>query len=172
MRKNPIKLDRIERKRMEQFANYWTDSNSYKAKVILPKIKVILMRDDNRSIDYIIKETGLSKRTIINYTNAYLKDNRFFAVSKKKCQSILEIKNVKSIFTGEEPPMSYREAKDRIKEKFKIDISIIQVRHYLNRNGIFTARSNHKLNFYAKRKLNKSVKEKKEKIVQSKLSNH
>ena len=95
MRKNPIKLDRIERKRMEQFANYWTDSNSYKAKIILTKIKVILMRDDNKSIDYIIKETGLSKRTIINYTNAYLKDNRFFVVSKKKCQSILEIKNVK-----------------------------------------------------------------------------
>ena len=59
MRKNPIKLDRIERKRMEQFANYWTDSNSYKAKIILTKIKVILMRDDNKSIDYIIKETGL-----------------------------------------------------------------------------------------------------------------
>ena len=163
MRKNPIKLDRIERKRMEQFANYWTDSNSYKAKIILTKIKVILMRDDNKSIDYIIKETGLSKRTIINYTNAYLKDNRFFVVSKKKCQSILEIKNVKSIFTDEEPPISYREAKDRIKVRFKIDISVIQVRHYLNRNGIFTARSNHKLGFNKRRKLESNTKKYKEK---------
>lgn len=172
MRKNPIELNSKERDSLEQFLKYWKDVDSNRAKAIALKIKVILLRDDNKPIEYIMKETGLSKRTIIYYTNKYLNNNRFFVIAEKKCKSILEINNVKSIFPDDKPPLSYREAKERILKKFNINISTIQIRNYLNRNGIYTIRSNHKLNFYAKRKLNINTRIYKEKMTSKKPSSH
>lgn len=164
MRKNPIILNSKDRKSLETIYTNWKNQNGNRAKKIALKIKVILLRDDDKPIDYIIKETGLSKRTIINYTKNYLDDDRFFVRKENKCKSILETKNVKNIFPSDAPPLSYREAKERILKEFNIDISIIQVRNYLNKNKIFTSRSNHKLNYNKSRKLKSRTKKYKERI--------
>ena len=172
MRKNPIKLNSKERDSLEQFLQYWENKDGSRAKTIALKIKVILLRDDDKTIEYIIKETKLSRRTIIYYTNKYLDNNRFFVIAQNRCKSVLEINNVKSIFLGDEPPLSYREAKERVLKIFNIDISTTQIRNYLNKNGIYTVHSNHKLRFNTKRKLKNNTKLYKEKMASTKPSSH
>ena len=155
MRKNPIKLNIKEKEFLENVISHATINHLSKEKII--KIKVILMRNDNKTINDIIKETKLSKRTIINYTNRYLDNNRFFSRVYLKNESELSKQNVYKIFLNE-PPLSYREAKERIYNVFHIDRSIIQVRNYLNRKNIYTVRSNHKLSYNERRKLKTKTK--------------
>ena len=74
MSKNVIKLSAKEREYLTKVLEYKRNSETTKRKV-----KVILLRNQEKSIPFIINETNLSKRTIINYTNQYLKNPRFFA---------------------------------------------------------------------------------------------
>ena len=75
-----IKLDDKEKKQLTNMMEYQGNSLSLRNKA-----KVILMRARRASIPEVMKETKLSKRTIINYENKYLEDlkNQNINIDKK-----------------------------------------------------------------------------------------
>lgn len=134
-----------------------------KAKI---KAKIILMRSKNIDIATIINETGLSKRTIINYTNAYIdSDNikHFFFENNYNKSTLSKHRSLIINDFKKKPPLSYKEATVRIEKLTGIVRSVTQIRIFLNKNKIYTYRSRNKnLKYYQKRKLIKdsiSVKE-------------
>lgn len=79
-----------------------------------------MVRSEGKTIDYIVNNTMLSKRTIINYTNKYLENNRFFHRKNHKRSVLYTRKD--EILKGfrKKPPKSYKEAATRIKELYGI----------------------------------------------------
>ena len=148
MKRQTIKLDNNRRDLLKKIILEQTYSASNKAK---KKAKVILLKSEGKSIKEIIKETNLCKRTIINYVQEYNNMNcdvggmRFIHKNKYKSSS-LKITNVDgdNILLAEfkrKPPLSYKEAAERIKKIFNIAISESATRAYLNKHKIYTKRS-------------------------------
>ena len=131
-----IKLDDKEKKQLTNMMEYQGNSLSLRNKA-----KVILMRARRASIPEVMKETKLSKRTIINYENKYLEDKRFFIRNNYKKSDLINHKNVIIQEFRERPAKSYKEATSRIKELFGIERSITQVRVFLNKHNVYTVRS-------------------------------
>ena len=139
MSKNVIKLSAKEREYLTKVLEYKRNSETTKRKV-----KVILLRNQGKSIPFIINETNLSKRTIINYTNQYLKNPRFFTKTNyKKSELSKHQKIINEI--RERPPKTYKEATERIEKLFGITRSVTQVRKFLNKKRIFTIRTKNML---------------------------
>ena len=151
-----IRLDSKERQQLNDMMEYYDNSLSIKNKV-----NVILMRSRGTSIPDIIEETNLSKRTIINYVNQYLDDKRFF-IKNNYSKSDLEIykTEIKKEFK-KRPPKSYKEATLRIKNLFGIERSVTQVREFLTKNRIYTARTKI-MPFIQKKKMFKVLKKNKD----------
>ena len=139
MSKNVIKLSAKEREYLTKVLEYERNSETTKRKV-----KVILLRNQGKSIPFIINETNLSKRTIINYTNQYLKNPRFFAKTNYKKSELSKHQEIINEFR-ERPPKTYKEATERIEKLFGITRSVTQVRKFLNKKRIFTIRTKNML---------------------------
>lgn len=110
-----------------------------------------MLKSEGKSIKEIMKETNLCKRTIINYVQEYNNMNRdvggmrFIHKNKYKSSS-LKITNVDgdNILLAEfkrKPPLTYKEASERIKKIFNIAISESATRAYLNKHKIYTKKS-------------------------------
>ena len=105
--------------------------NSQKA---VKKIDVILLRNSHHSIEEIAKETNLKVRTVYNYIQLYKNNNFYDFVYTKYVKS--DLVQFKSIILEEfhnNPPRSYREARDRIEKLTGIKRSITQVKKFLNK---------------------------------------
>lgn len=138
-----LKLSIKERELLNRICN--SSSSSSKAKL---KAKVILLRTEGKSISKIILKTKLSKRTVINYVNQYLEapNKALFIHSKGKVKQS-ELSGYPELIDEfkEKPPLSYREATERIFKITGLKRSETQVRNFLNRKGIYTARTKQKL---------------------------
>ena len=106
------------------------------------KIDVILLRNSHHSIEEIAKETNLKVRTVYNYIQLYKNNNFYDFVYTKYVKS--DLVQFKSIILEEfhnNPPRSYREARDRIEKLTGIKRSITQVKKFLNNNHVYSART-------------------------------
>lgn len=117
-------------------------SKSSKSKAKL-KAKVILMRHQDKSITDIMKETKLSKRTIINYTNKYMECKSIglycHRVDDYRKSELYNFKNkIKEEFNVR-PPLTYKEAVARVEIITGIRRSETQIRNFLNKNDIYTS---------------------------------
>ena len=106
------------------------------------KAKTILLKVQGKSINEIIKETKLSKRTIEYYFSRY-KDNptSFLHLIKYKKSMLSSIRDDLIEEFKTYPPLSYKEAIERINDKWNIKISETQTRTMLNKYGIYTINS-------------------------------
>ena len=147
MRKSRIKLSERDKRRLESIKDETSQSSKWAKK----KSNVILLLSDGRNIRDVIKETNLSKRTIINYENGYLSKgfNYIHDRSKYKKSILNDVKvldsnnNVEklSYYFKKYPPKTYKKAQKDIEEKFNVIISESATRAYLNKNKIYTSES-------------------------------
>lgn len=149
MIKSSIKLSRKEIDYLTSVLNYSRNSQTIKRKV-----KTILLRSQGKSISFIMNETNLSKRTIINYTNQYLKNPRFFVKTNYKKSELSKHQEIINEFR-ERPPKTYKEATERIEKMFGISRSVTQVRKFLNTKRIFTKRTKNMLYIERKKLMSK-----------------
>ena len=148
MRKNILNISSKEKELLMRLIN------SSEAELKKLKVKVILLRNEGTPIKDIIKDTGLSKRTIINYTNMYKKNPRFFHQKPKRLKSILqEISTLPNIYIV------------IIINEYGIYLSITQVRNYLIRNHIYSEHTKAPIKELDKRRIKKAAKELKDKIA-------
>lgn len=127
--------------------------NNSKAKL---KAKVILLRAQRKSIAYIMNETKLCKRTIINYTNQYINSTNkmmFFYYKGNLNQS--ELSKNKELCNEfiKHPPLTYKEATQRIEHLTGIKRSQTQVRNYLNKHNIYTKNTRAKIKYGLRQKI-------------------
>ena len=147
MKRQVVKLDHTRKKLLNNVISKKNHSSSARAK---KKAKVILLKSEGKSIKDIMKETKLCKRTIISYVKQYNEPNRdggmrFIHKNEYKSSSlIITNKDGENILLDEfkkNPPISYKEASERIKKIFNITISESATRAYLNKHDIYTKRS-------------------------------
>ena len=136
MNRIKIELDNNQAKRLEEIKN---NDKKLKAR---KKATVILHKSNNKSIEEIIDETNLSKRTIINYYHNYLKYGIKFIHNKGNYVKS-SLSSVKGLFDefDENPPQTYGEASQRIKKLYGISLSESATRRYLNKMNIYTKNS-------------------------------
>ena len=143
MSKLEIKLTPRDQKRLLAILN--GDSKRLKPK---KRAKVILLKSDKKEINDISKETGLSRRTVINYTHMFLKKGMAFIQSPDKyTPSTLLKKNDLFNEFDERPPISYKEATLRIKNLYGITLSESATRRYLIKIGIYTKQKRNRFYF-------------------------
>lgn len=136
MKKKSIVLDNNDKKALE-----WIIYNS-SSRAKVKKAEVILLRNKNKTISDIINKTGLSKRTIINYQNNWIKDKlRFIYGSHYKKSNLETYCDKLKIEFNERPPLTYKEATIRIKKLTGLKRSETQVRSFLKKNKIYTKRT-------------------------------
>lgn len=147
MKRQLVKLDYSSKKQLNNVISKKNYRSSARAK---KKAKVILLKSEGKSIKEIMKETKLCKRTIISYVKQYNEPNRdggmrFIHKNEyKKSSLIITDKEGEDILLDEfkkNPPISYKEASERIKRLFNITISESATRAYLNKHDIYTKRS-------------------------------
>lgn len=113
--------------------------SKFKPKSIL-KATVILLRHNKKSLSVIAKETGLSRRSVINYLSSYKKDGNKFIIGRGNYRKSALSKETKLFEEFENnPPQSYKEATERIKNIYNIALSESAVRRHLNKIGIYTS---------------------------------
>lgn len=136
MKSKNIVLDRKDKLYLEHVRDdkYGNNRKKRKAKVILSKAK-------KKSIKEIQKETGLSKRTIISYTNDYIKYKKFFVQQYRYKRSRLYNNPDIIHYFKENIPKSYREASKIISKNFNINISPNATRLFLEKHKIYTERT-------------------------------
>lgn len=132
MKKGPIQLDSKE----EKILNLLMKNG--KRRKIKNTAKVILLRASNKNISTIRSETGLSKRTIINYTNDYIDDKRKFLINNYNKSELTKYSSTIIDEFKEKHPSSYKDATLRIEKITGIKRSITQVRKFLNDREIET----------------------------------
>ncbi len=116
------------------------------------KAKVILL-SQNKTIEQIINETKLSKRTIINYKNKW-NENPFSFLHKNNYNrsKLYNYRNeIKQEF-NKNIAQSYKEASERIKMMWNIQISSTQVRSFFNKNRLYTKNAILKSGDYLKKR--------------------
>ena len=118
-------------------------------KVVSPRAKlmakVILLKSQNKNINEIISETGLSKRTIEYCIASFFKDNKgFYGFIHKKGNKTRksELSKNKEIldYFKDNKPHTYKEATETIKAKYGIEKNISTVRRWLIKNNINTSK--------------------------------
>lgn len=146
-----LKLSAKESELLKRICN--SSSSSSKAKL---KAKVILLRTEGKNISEIILKTNLSKRTIINYVNQYIEatNKAYFIHSKGKINQS-ELSNYPELIEEfmDKPPLSYKEATERIFNITGVKRSETQVRNFLNRKGIYSERTKLKIKYTKKRNI-------------------
>lgn len=128
----PLNIDNKEINRLENIIN---KIDEYGLKVVR-SCEVIYYYYLYRDIKKIIKETGVSRKTIFNYLKKY-KQDKFFMFNKKNV-SILDTSEIKNKIENnfkKYPVKSYKEATDRIANITKINRSTTQIYYYLTNNG-------------------------------------
>lgn len=146
-----IILDDKNKRILENIIN--SSKSSSKANL---KAKVILLRAQGKSIAYIINETKLSKRTIINYTNQYINStNKLMFLHYKGNLRRSELSKNKEIYNEfvKNPPLTYKEATQRIEHLTGIKRSQTQVRNYLNKHNIYTKHTRAKIKYRLRQKI-------------------
>lgn len=144
MKRQKITLDQKRKNLLKQITSNSNYTSSVKAK---KKATVILLKAKGKSIKDIMEETKLSKRTIINYVNEYNNPNKNIGGLRfihKKNYKISVLEKIHATLLEEfklHPPISYKEASERINKLFNIIISESATRAYLNKNSIYTKRS-------------------------------
>ena len=131
-----LKLSIRERELLNRICD--SSSSSPKAKL---KAKVILLRAEGKSISEIILKTKLSKRTIINYVNKYIEStNKASFIHSKGKINQSELSRYPELVEEfrEKPPLTYKEATERVFKLVGLKRSETQVRNFLNRKGIYT----------------------------------
>lgn len=102
--------------------------------------KVILLKSDGKSMKFIKEKTGLSKRTIEYCIASYLMGTysfyQFIQKNDKTRKSELSKNNDILEYFKENNPTSYKEARETIITKFRIEKNISTVRRWLIKNGI------------------------------------
>lgn len=154
MPKVKIKLDSKELSLINRIIESSSTSVTPKAK---SKATVILMRHQGKDINSIIKQTKLSKRTVINYTNQYVNaksKGMFFHYRGERNQSELInfIDEIRNEF-DRKPPLTYKQAVDRVEMVTGIRRSETQIRNFLNKNNIYTDHTRAKLKYNVKRRI-------------------
>lgn len=137
--------------RIKTLSNVTSKKNHDSSARAKRKAKVILLRHEGKSIKDIMEETKLCKRTIISYVKEYNNPDpkiggmRFIHKNEYKISSLNifnnDGENVVLKEFRENPPSSYREASERIKNLFNITISESATRAYLNKKKIYTENS-------------------------------
>lgn len=132
-------LDELEKKRLTSIKD--DEGKKLKAR---KKATVILLKYEKKSNEEISNEVKLSKRTVINYVNDYLKNGITSITSRGNYK-----KSILSQFTNlfedfEKNPATYKDATAHIKEKYNITLSESAIRRHLNKIGIYTKNSRKK----------------------------
>jgi hypothetical protein len=157
MKKNLINLSIKEKEYVENLINH---NKNPKAQL---KAKVILLKSLKNDISTIMIETGLSKRTIINYTNEYINSGYsrqfFFKANYNKSKLNKYTELIVNEFR-EKPPLSYSEGTLRIEKLTGMKRSQTQARKFLNSKRIYTRRTKITIDFdwLDKRRLNDKFK--------------
>lgn len=157
MKKNLINLSIKEKKYIDNLINHNKNSR------VQLRAKVIFLKSLRNDINTIMKETGLSKRTIINYTNEYVNSGysrQFFFKSNYNKSELNKYKELLVNEFKEKPPLSYSEGTFRIEKLTGIKRSQTQVRKFLNNKRIYTRRAKITIDFdwLDKRRLNDKFK--------------
>ena len=140
-----LKLSIKERELLNMICN--SSSSSSKAKL---KAKVILLRTEGKSISEIILKTKLSKRTVINYVNQYIEaSNKAFFIHSKGKVNQSELSSYPKLVEEfrEKPPLTYKEATERVFKITGLKRSETQVINFLNRKGIYTEHTRLKIKY-------------------------
>lgn len=137
MIKYRIELDDKTKKQLSSTINNYSYKQLYKNKA-----KALLLRANGKNIEYIAKETSLSKRTINNYILEYVEHRktstsigRFIFKNNYKHSRLIDINKIQPYFRSN-PPKSYREAVDISKKELGITISESTIRRYFIKNKI------------------------------------
>lgn len=128
--------------------------------------KVLLEYDKNdKSIDEILLQAGISRRTLFNYITKFKKDYMFMINKKRKKRSV-ELEKYKDLITenlNNEPVRTYREAKERIQEITGIDRGITQTKEFLDhckfkkKDGFYISKSKKKEKFSLKSNIDEII---------------
>lgn len=143
MSKCLIQLNSKDKKNLENLINNKKANKKANEKAKL-KSKVILLKSSKKDIATIMAETKLSKRTIINYTNEYIKsDNKGYFLLKNNYNrsELCKYKKLISDEFKERPPLTYSEGTSRVEEITGIKRSQTQIRKFFDNNGIYTKRT-------------------------------
>lgn len=131
-----LKLSIRERDLLNRICD--NSSSSSKAKL---KAKVILLRAEGKNISEITSKTMLSKRTVINYVNQYIEaSNKAYFIHSKSKVNKSELSSYPKLVEEfrERPPLTYKEATERVFKITGLKRSETQVRNFLNKKGIYT----------------------------------
>lgn len=137
MKKYQIKLNSKEKELLERIIMGKSIDKRKKLKA-----KVILAKSKKMKIKTIMKMTGLSKRTIISYTKQYIENKDKFLHRDNYTKSELFDYRYE-IFQefSERPPLSDIEAAARVEKLTGIKRSPTQVKNFLVKRHIYTART-------------------------------
>lgn len=144
MKWQTIKLNYKQKNQLEYIIS---DNNHNVRPRVKVKAKVIILKAAGKSINEIVKETNLSKRTVINYVKEYNSSNndmdrmRFFHKNNYKCSSLNIINHSLLKELKNNPPVTYKEATIHIKQLYNINLSESAVRRYLNKHNIYSSNS-------------------------------
>ncbi len=110
------------------------------------KAKVVLLLNQNNTVKQIIKETKLSKRTIIYYKNGWINNKFSFIYKSSYKKSELEdyLHEIKTKFR-QNIPNSFKEAAEIIKKEWNIQISPTQVRVFFIKHKLYTKHTAEKM---------------------------
>lgn len=162
-----------ENKKYKKKAKLWKLENEKIDKKLVLKAKVILAKSENKKIETIMEETGLSKRTIISYTRQYIENKYKFLYGRPKYVKS-ELYNYRKELIHEfyeRPPLTYKEAAIRIEKLTGLKRSKTQVRSFLQKEGLYSARCTDKINnldYDNRRKLNTRIRKYKEQLESEK----
>lgn len=128
--------------------------------------RVLLEYDKNsKSIDEILSQEGIKRRTLFNYITKFKKDYMFMINKKRKKRSV-ELEKYKDLITenlNNEPVRTYREAKERIQEITGIDRGITQTKKFLDyckfkkKDGFYISKSKKKEKFSLKSNIDEII---------------
>lgn len=130
--------------------------NSSKTSKAKLKAKVILLKAKGQSISNIMSETKLSKRTIINYVNQYLAaTNKAYFIHSKGKVNKSELSNYSNLTEEfiKRPPLTYKEATERVFAITGLRRSETQIRNYLNKKGIYTKHTRAKITYLHRQRI-------------------
>lgn len=98
--------------------------------------KVLLKYDECLDIEQVIKETGVSRRTIFYYRKQFIKNNFFMLQEETKPTNFSILKDYESVISENfrnQPVKTYKQAQARIEEITGIKRSETQIRNFLIR---------------------------------------
>lgn len=137
MTKYKIKLNNEQEKRLKNII----DTKSIKDSKIKKRAKVILLRNENKSVKEIMQTVGFSKGIVIKCLKTFLEKgvSGIYWPPKYKHSSLEKLKDKIQTEFKQNPFLTYKEASERIEHLYGIKISESATRRFFLKNKITTS---------------------------------